>query len=150
MYKFYLKENISSNDILKYALNDNGIFNYSIFYNEYGKPYIDKKIYFNISHCNNIVVCVISDEIVGVDIEKLNYKKSVVKRCFNEKEINLINNSINKKEIFTIIWTCKESYVKKIGIGLEYGLKKVDTFKYKYDIKKFNDYIVTICLEDSI
>ena len=48
MYKLYIKENTDSKSLLKYALNDNNIFDYSISYNEYGKPYLNNNLYFNI------------------------------------------------------------------------------------------------------
>ena len=72
-----------------------------------------------------------------------------MKRMFNEKEINLIKKSKNKKEMFTIIWTIKESYSKLIGLGLNYNYKKIDTFniKNKISIKKYQNYIVTIIEE---
>ena len=64
-------------------------------------------------------------------------------------EINLIKKSKNKKEMFTIIWTIKESYSKLIGLGLNYNYKKIDTFniKNKISIKKYQNYIVTIIEE---
>lgn len=135
--------------MLDYVLKENNISNYEIYYNKYGKPYLNKGLYFNISHTKNIVVCVLSDKEIGIDIEYLRYSDSIVKKCFNQKEKEIIKNSNNKKEIFTIIWTIKESYVKLLGIGLEYGLINVDTLKLKkyIDVKKYNNYVVTISWE---
>lgn len=135
--------------MLDYVLKENNISNYEIYYNKYGKPYLNNGLYFNISHTKNIVVCVLSDKEIGIDIEYLRYSDNIVKKCFNQKEKEIIKNSNNKKEIFTIIWTIKESYVKLLGIGLEYGLINVDTLKLKksIDVKKYNNYIVTISWE---
>lgn len=145
MFKFYLKENISSKDMLDFVLRDNNIYDYNVYYNEYGKPYLDNGLYFNISHSKNVIVCVISDREVGIDIEYLRYSDSVIRKCFNDKERVV---SLNNKEIFTIIWTIKESYVKLLGIGLEYGLNNVDSFSLRDNVivKKFNDFIVSICM----
>ena len=145
MYKLYIK--LNSKNLLDLVLKDNNIYNYSCFYNKYGKPYlknIDK--YFSISHTKNISVCVISDKEIGVDIEYLRYNELVMKRMFNEKEIDLIKSSKNKEEMFTIIWTIKESYSKLLGLGLNYNFKNIDTFnlKNKISVKKYQNYIVTI------
>lgn len=149
MYKLYIKENTDSKSLLKYALNDNNIFDYSISYNEYGKPYLNNNLYFNISNSNNITACIISDKEIGLDIEKIKYNEKVAKRVLNVKEMEILNNSKNKDEMFTIFWTSKESYVKLLGIGIGYGLKNVDTTKLKEKIiiKKYNNYILAISKE---
>ena len=152
MYKLYIKENLTSKQLLDYALFDYAnIKDYELYYNKYGKPYLkDSNIYFNISHTRNLVICAISDKEIGVDIEKLVYNELVSKRILNQKEYSILLNSKCKEEIFTIMWTSKESYVKMLGIGLEYGLKNVDTtiLNSKIDIKKYNDYIIAISKEE--
>lgn len=150
MYKLYIKTNIDSAKLLDIVLKDNNIKKYSIFYNKYGKPYL-KKInkYFNISNTKNISVCVFSDKEIGVDIEYIRYNELVMKRMFTLEECVFVNNSKNKAEIFTLIWTIKESYSKLLGLGLNYNFKKIDTFKIKnkINIKKYQNYIVTIIEE---
>ncbi len=150
MYKLYIKTNIDSAKLLDIVLKDNNIKKYSIFYNKYGKPYL-KKInkYFNISNTKNISVCVFSDKEIGVDIEYIRYNELVMKRMFTLEECEFVNNSKNKAEIFTLIWTIKESYSKLLGLGLNYNFKKIDTFKIKnkINIKKYQNYIVTIIEE---
>ena len=152
MYKLYIKENVTSKELLDYALFDYAsIKDYELYYNKYGKPYLkDSNIYFNISHTRNLVICAISDKEIGVDIEKLVYNELVSKRILNQKEYSILLSSNNKEEIFTIMWTSKESYVKLLGIGLEYGLKNVDTtiLNSKIDIKKYKDYIIAISKEE--
>ena len=150
MYKLYIKTDIDSAKLLDIVLKDNNIKKYSIFYNKYGKPYL-KKInkYFNISNTKNISVCVFSDKEIGVDIEYIRYNELVMKRMFTLEECEFVNNSKNKAEIFTLIWTIKESYSKLLGLGLNYNFKKIDTFKIKnkINIKKYQNYIVTIIEE---
>lgn len=150
MYKLYIKTNIDSAKLLDIVLKDNNIKKYGIFYNKYGKPYL-KKInkYFNISNTKNISVCVFSDKEIGVDIEYIRYNELVMKRMFTLEECEFVNNSKNKAEIFTLIWTIKESYSKLLGLGLNYNFKKIDTFKIKnkINIKKYQNYIVTIIEE---
>ena len=45
-----------------------------------GKPYLEKSPFnFSISHCNNIIVCIISERNVGIDIEEV---KKINKKSF--------------------------------------------------------------------
>ena len=48
-YKLYIKENYTSENLLKYALKDYAnIDKYEIVYNEYGKPYLKRTKTFKI------------------------------------------------------------------------------------------------------
>ena len=153
-YKLYIKENYTSENLLKYALKDYAnIDKYEIVYNEYGKPYLkDIDIYFNISNSKNVSVCVISNREVGVDIQYKTYKESLKNKVFNNKEQELLDKSIEKESVFTKMWTIKESYVKMKGIGLSYGLNNVDTLSLKNNIKLLNykNYIICICFENEV
>ena len=153
-YKLYIKENYTSENLLKYALKDYAnIDKYEIVYNEYGKPYLkDIDIYFNISNSKNVSVCVISNREVGIDIQYKTYKESLKNKVFNNKEQELLDKSIEKESVFTKMWTIKESYVKMKGIGLSYGLNNVDTLSLKNNIKLLNykNYIICICFENEV
>lgn len=149
MLKIYIKENISSKEILSYALKDYAnIDNYELIYNEYGKPSLKdySDIHFNISHKDNIIVLVIGSREVGIDIEDIKYNELVIKKAFNDKEIDIIDKSLDKAKEFTIMWTIKEAYIKYLGIGLSYGLKKVDSIslRNKVIIEEYKNYIITI------
>ena len=147
MYKLYIEKNISPKDLLKKVLDEKQIKS-EIVYNSYGKPYLkNNELYFNISHSGCYTVLAISNQEIGVDIEKVTMKKKVIDKVCNEKEKKLIKS----EEDFTIMWVKKESYVKYLGIGLAYGLKNVDTIKLKnYVIKKYNDYYIAIYGDDLI
>ena len=153
-YKLYIKENYTSENLLKYALKDYAnIDKYEIVYNEYGKPYLKNiDIYFNISNSKNVSVCVISNREVGIDIQYKTYKESLKNKVFNNKEQELLDKSIEKESVFTKMWTIKESYVKMKGIGLSYGLNNVDTLSLKKYIKLLNykNYIICICFENEV
>lgn len=148
MYKLYLEENISSKDLLTKVLEKEKVTNTDIVFNEHDKPYLkDNKLYFNISHDRNMTVLVTSDKEIGVDLEYLTYKPSVVNKYFTPKEQEIIKNSKNKEYDFTKIWVMKESYVKMLGIGILYGLEKVDTIKLikKFEIIDKKEYLISIC-----
>lgn len=105
----YLGKEISENDILM---------------SEKGKPYIDgSKIFFNISHCDGLAVCVLSDKPVGVDCESVRKASTaVMKKCFGSIEADYVYSSEDKNIAFTRIWTLKESYVKMTGDGVSSSL----------------------------
>ena len=111
MYKLYIEKNISSQDFLSKILKENyNIDKYELIYNEYGKPFLkDNKLFFNISHDNNLMVIAISDKNIGIDIEYLTYNRFVLKKCFNEKEQHKVNNKVNKEKEFT---KCREAVEK--------------------------------------
>lgn len=148
MYKLYIEKNISSQDFLSKILKENyNIDKYELIYNEYGKPFLkDNKLFFNISHDNNLVVIAISDKNIGIDIEYLTYNRFVLKKCFNEKEQHKVNDKVNKEKEFTKIWVMKEAYVKMKGTGIITDLKDIDTTKIKnIDIIDNEEYIIAIC-----
>ena len=147
MNKLYILKEIKSEDLIKKIADDYNIKNYKIIKNEYGKPYFENNdIYFNISNSDSIVVAAVSDKEIGIDIQKIKYNEAIVNRTFTESEKQYLNKSSDKKKVFTLIWTMKESYVKKIGIGVGYGLKNVDTISMidKFKVIEYEDYIITI------
>lgn len=88
--------------------------------NKYGKPYIEKNIYFNISHCDDFVGVVVGDQKCGIDIEKVNSEKcsdSLVKKVLSEDEYNYYNSNKNF-EFFFEKWVVKEAYYKREGTGI--------------------------------
>lgn len=114
-------------------------------YLEYKKPYI-KNAFFNISHCKTGVVCIISDNNVGIDIETIDKDHlSLIDMVMNNnEEISIINSKI-KENTFTKFWAIKESYLKNIGSGLIDDLKLLDFSNFKenefvFDNKLFRIY----------
>ena len=128
-----------------YGITENPIFTY----NEHGKPSIvgHPDIFFNLSHCKEAAICVISDQPVGVDIESIReYKGSLVNYTMNEAEIAEIQQAENPASRFIRLWTMKEATMKLIGTGISNDMKTViDTTKYKYTTVDKQRYIYTIC-----
>lgn len=143
MYKLYIGKNKNSKEMLQKVLKK---YHHSddIFYNEYGKPFLkDNKMYFNISHCQEYTVIVVADKEVGVDIQKITYRKKIINRIFTPEEKNYLKTAKD----FTKMWVKKESYVKYLGKGLSYGLKNVNTLKLNnIRIKKYKNYYIAICI----
>jgi len=79
-----------------------------ITYNEFGAPELDNGNYISISHSKKIVAIIISEQQVGLDIEKISDKALKVSSKFvSENNLNNLN-----KEKATLIWCCKEAIFK--------------------------------------
>ncbi|MDT2660514.1 4'-phosphopantetheinyl transferase superfamily protein [Enterococcus hulanensis] len=145
-----------------------GISEIKIFQDPFGKPYLYQGQYqFNISHSGKYLICGISKNPVGIDIEQMKSENVIrSKDIFWESEYQDIFLTIEKeREIrFFKYWTLKESYLKWLGTGLSESLKSIEFLnidsrfiKYRLD-KKFNestpsfysiifdsDYVLSIC-----
>ena len=102
--------------------------------NRFGKPSLKEYpgIYFSISHCKNLAVCILSDVEVGIDAETIgrSCKENVWRRMLSDTEyeriINMADVAANECDReFLKYWTLKESYGKAIGTGLSYDYKAV-------------------------
>lgn len=128
---------------LKEAFIKNG-FNLSDFepaFEERGKPVV-KGIEFNLSHSGGIaLVAVSSDSVpVGCDVQRVENKSvdrldAITKRFFSVKEQNILQEMMQKddeafKELFYLIFSAKEAYIKMTGEGLE---RPMDSFEIPLD-----------------
>lgn len=123
---------------------------------KYGKPYIenDKCFHFNLSHTDCAVVVAVSDEEVGVDVEKIKrVDLKVSNRFFSnaEKEfINLTPERTNNR--FFEIWTRKEAYVKCSGKGFHLPFDSFNVLEDKISerIKSIyiDGYVISVCGEN--
>ncbi|MDE6595118.1 MAG: 4'-phosphopantetheinyl transferase superfamily protein [Oscillospiraceae bacterium] len=127
---------------IAYALLDEvlkkhfGIISYTIEKNENGKPFLLEfpDVHFNISHCDGLAVCGISDKEIGVDAELIKgYNSKAMKRIFSAEEQSMIEASENPDTDFFKIWTLKESLCKFTGEGIFSGLSE-----YSFDLSQDN------------
>lgn len=142
--------------------------NEEIYYGEHQKPYfLNKNIYFNISHSEEKVMCVMSECEVGCDVEKVrNVNFDIANRFFLKSEIeelDMCSNKCEKENLFFRIWTLKESFVKCLGIGIPFKLNSFsilekgtfkDHIKINTDVFSFleldnnDDYRYAICIKN--
>jgi len=121
---------------------------------ENGKPYaVNSDIHFSISHSNEYVVCAVSKDEIGVDIEKIRKVESRITNIactesdkeyiFGGAEKDTLDNEMIKR--FFEVWTAKEAYLKYLGIGIS-GLKTISFSDIKPFCKKIeeNGYIITL------
>lgn len=110
----------------EYGITEKPIFEYG----KHGKPFIIgyPDIHFNISHCREAVLCVVSSRPVGVDVESIrSYKDSLVNYTMNPQEIAQINQAPRPEVEFVRFWTMKEALLKLSGEGISKDLKTVLT-----------------------
>lgn len=132
---------------------------------ERGKPRMEGgRLFFSISHANELAVCVISDRDIGVDIEDMerfqkmeaSRMERIASRSFSQREQMELKKMEWNPKIFAGIWTRKESYTKYIGKGLGMELSLIDTYKENYITIELNEtYVCSLCRdsfdgEDSI
>lgn len=100
-------------------------------YGEHGKPYLKghPEIHFSLSHSEKLALACFDEKEVGCDLEALRpCKESIVASCFSEEEKRYVESSPNKDEAFTRVWTCKESFLKAIGVGISAPLPSFSAF----------------------
>ncbi|OMF85290.1 4'-phosphopantetheinyl transferase superfamily protein [Paenibacillus sp. FSL R7-0273] len=112
-------------------------FNLRFARNAYGKPFLcEGGLEFNISHSGDWVVCAVSKEPVGIDIEKKGtVDLELARRFFAKDEDRYIREQDDEEsqlERFYQVWSAKESLIKAVGRGLSQGL---DTFSVVSDYK---------------
>ena len=119
--------------LLIYGFRELGIADIPVFfYGQYGTPYLknNPEVFFNISHCNEGCMCVISDKEIGCDIQEIRlYSHDVALRACCAEELTAIEAADDEADIFTEIWTKKESYIKKTGKGVNNNFILINTNK---------------------
>ena len=108
----------------EYGITERPLFEYG----EHGKPFIvgHPDIHFNISHCREAVLVVVSDRPVGADVECIReYKDSLVRYTMSDAEIARIGQSDHPEVAFIRLWTMKEAKLKLSGRGITDHMKDV-------------------------
>ena len=86
---------------------------------EGGKPRIAGGPEFSLSHSGERVLCALSDEAVGADIQQLRpYNPALVQRFFTAEEGAWLEEQRERDQAFSLLWSLKESYVKLLGSGI--------------------------------
>ena len=102
----------------------------------HGKPYsvAHPELFFNLSHCQGACACVLADRPVGIDVErKLSYKETLMRRICTKDEQALFadcQNDTERADLLSVLWSMKESYVKRDGRGLSCRLNQVPCAAY--------------------
>lgn len=150
-----------------------------ILMNPNGKPYLvtDRNLYFNFSHCKEGVVCGLSRQEIGVDIQEYIDFDVGTARMFmtNDElkkigELTMLDELRNFRQIetdhfpgvtevqkeFTKIWALKESYGKYSSQGICYdmtrfqiedGVRKENLISKSFSYKK---YVLAVTTQENI
>lgn len=90
-----------------------------------GKPYVDG-VEFSLSHTRGMIVCAVSEDKVGVDVEKIRkIPESAVKRYVDEEYLNRIVNIEDRDLLAVEQWVIKEALLKEQGRGISVKLKTI-------------------------
>ena len=99
-----------------------GYTDYDLTYDEAGKPHLSDGKHISISHSHEFSCICISDELMGIDLEKLKEKTLKIAPRFMEVK-HLENLSISEQmEKATVIWGVKEAVFKvrnEVGISFK-------------------------------
>ncbi|MGI6360496.1 MAG: 4'-phosphopantetheinyl transferase family protein [Acholeplasmatales bacterium] len=143
-------ESLAGYFLLKDILKEKGYNSFKIIRNKNKKPQLDIPLDYSISHSNEYVVCVVSKEKVGIDIERKTDKFFKIKRKIGEVSDDL--------ETLTINWTLKEAYLKYLG-DVRIPLKEIKIInknpyilEYKdkayAEVIKYENYIISVCMKE--
>lgn len=132
----------------EYGITELPVFEYG----EHGKPFIvgHPDIHFNFSHCREAVICAVSDQPVGVDVESIReYKESLARYTMNDQELEQIARAERPDVEFIRLWTMKEAVLKLSGRGIVDDLKHVLTDTKTSELTTVVDpevrYVYSIC-----
>lgn len=112
-----------------HKINENAIN--LIYYNSFGKPFINTEIDFSISYSNNTTVLgFIKKGSIGVDVERIRTVDcTLFKDYFSLKEWEFMSQNSFNEVVFFKLWTRKEAVVKAIGKGVFIELNLVEVLQ---------------------
>ena len=126
----------------------------SFTYNENKKPYLQNTIanpcFFNLSHSADEFLIAISNQELGVDIERISPKKhweDIASQYFGVREVQYITSDPNPDKAFFVCWTRKEAFLKATGTGIDDKLDAISALDGKHAIPA--DYPVVDWLTES-
>ncbi len=125
-------------------------------YGAHGKPSLagHPDIHFNMSHCRQAAICVLSSHPVGVDVERFRpYDERLVSFTMNEEECVKIRQSERPDVEFIKWWTRKEALLKCRGTGISHEMRDVLTdvrgVQFTTVVVDRRQYVYTICRQDT-
>ena len=138
--------------------------------NEHGKPYLMEtpEIYVNWSHSMDYVICAISDQEVGIDLQKMDRepKENLIRKALTEEEQEFYRSvpKPERQKLFYQYWSVKESFLKALGTGFYTSLHTfqveeeqprishhINRKNYSCRLLTFRepDYVAAVCVENA-
>ena len=98
---------------VRHILKKFGYTDVELHYDDNGKPYLNDGKYISITHSFIFSAVIISENKVGIDIEKQREKIDIIAHKFSDYELNYLNeNDKDYIKKLTVIWCVKESLYK--------------------------------------
>lgn len=141
--------------------------------NEHGKPYLTEtpEIYVNWSSFQGPnVICAISDQEVGIDLQKMDRepKENLIRKALTEEEQEFYRSvpKPERQKLFYQYWSVKESFLKALGTGFYTSLHTfqvdmeeeqprishhINRKNYSCRLLTFRepDYVAAVCVENA-
>lgn len=171
VFKKDKKLSLGAGALLEYVLSAHGVTDLTFTTEHNKKPRLANEdgIKFNISHSGTKVICAVSDNDIGCDVEKItDIDMEIAKRFFFAEEYKALMKCADRAErndLFFRYWTLKESFMKATGLGFRLSLDDfcilldgddisvrhtVDSRKYFFREFFLNDgYRYAVCSADS-
>ncbi|WP_264565656.1 4'-phosphopantetheinyl transferase family protein [Flavobacterium sp. N3904] len=135
-----------------------GYSDFDLYYDEFGKPHLHDGKHISITHSHQFSAIILSDEVVGIDIELQREKIIRIADKFTDTEFSYLNANHKEEYIrkLTVIWGAKEAIFKirnEKGISFKDHIK-VGVFeindKYTKTELHFDDIIkdFNVCFEE--
>jgi 4'-phosphopantetheinyl transferase len=139
-------------------LQQAGYTDFDLYYDEFGKPHLHDGKHISITHSHQFSAIILSDKVVGIDIELQREKIIRIADKFADSEFLFLEKENNEEYIrkLTVIWGAKEAVFKirnEKGISFKDHIK-VNTFEmYDSQTKSelhFDDIIrdFKVCFEE--
>ncbi len=132
---------------------------FTLIYGAKGKPYFkDEELYFSLSHSGDYVLCAVSREEIGADIQecKAGVQQNLAKRVLTETEWkywNSLESGCKEADLyFYEKWTEKEARGKLTGEGILSEMRSADERgdSYKQDNFLIPGYCISLCQYNKI
>jgi 4'-phosphopantetheinyl transferase len=98
---------------IRQLLKTAGYSDAHLYYDEFGKPHLNNEKYISITHSFEFSAIIISNQKMGIDIEKQREKIKLIANKFCDFELeSLQQNNSNYVKKLTVIWGAKEAVFK--------------------------------------
>jgi len=103
--------------------------NIRFMFGEHGKPFLAEGPVFNQSHSSErVMIGVAAEGRLGIDIEKrrtVRLMSEIASKNFTSEESEFFHRTpgADRQRVFFQLWTCKEAFLKALGVGLTAPLR---------------------------
>lgn len=119
---------------IRHLLALEGYSDFDLYYDAFGKPHLNNDKYISITHSFNYTAIILSDEEVGIDIEKQREKIIRIAHKFTPiDEYRTIANDDALIRKLTIVWCAKESLFKSFAEKGVSFLQHIDIHDFDLD-----------------